>query len=419
MKFHLGHLLGFSAVILAISAAFFSVTGLGQLFLGASMAVIIMASALEVSKLIIATFLHRYWSDISKSLRIYLTMAVIVLVCITSGGIYGFLSSAYQQTATELGIHDNKIKLIDNKIGLIKNKVEDNNKLINSKLERYNNLVDLRKVQEVRLDSMINRRYFSNANRTRDEIDKASDEMVKLQANVDTLNVFNGRLNDSIAKFEVAKMELSVSSTIAGEVGSLKYIAELTGQPMDVIVNYLILLLIFVFDPLAICLVVATNWVFERKKLDNVRPEVPKKTYTDPTTGTIHFGEDFEEKAATIFKDKIEEPVEESDEEEMVVTDDYMDNEAGPDVHDIEPKVVDVNEIEVIEPEEVEPEPKERKKLSIEDIETVGPYSKSKRGFSTNIPEPKTSTERRIGTNKVLKDENKVVYKKKGDGENE
>lgn len=424
MKFHIGHLLGLSAVILAISAAFFSVTGLGQLFAGASIAVIIMASALEFSKIVIATFLHKYWSQMAKALRIYLTIGVVVLVLITSAGIYGFLSSAYQQTATELGMHDSKVGLIDSKIALVEKKVDDNTKLIDSKLERYNNLMTLRKVQEVRLDSMINRKYFSNANKTRDEIEIASNEMVVLQSNVDVINIQNSKLNDSIAKYELSKMEMIASSSIVGEVGPLKYLAELTDQPMDVIVNYFTLLLIFVFDPLAISLVVATNWVFDRKrdelKVKKVKPKT--KPVMDPITGEIDLKYDSTHIEQDVYLSTYGEP------EEEVVVDDYNDGEAGPDAHDI-----DINDVEVVEHEVVEApvveevieevkveepvieEPTTRKKLSIEDLETVGVYSKGSRGFSTKIPEPKISTERRIGTNKILKDENQMIYKKRND----
>ena len=83
MKLHLGHLLGFSAISLAGCAAFFSVFGLSQLFAGASLAVIIMASTLELSKLVIASYLHSYWNRISKAMKIYFTSGVIILVLIT------------------------------------------------------------------------------------------------------------------------------------------------------------------------------------------------------------------------------------------------------------------------------------------------------------------------------------------------
>ena len=93
-----------SALSVSVSAAFYSVSGLSKLFAGATFEVIIMASSLEISKLVIASLLYQYWGKINKLLRFYLTLATIILVLITSAGIYGFLSAAYQETATKSGI---------------------------------------------------------------------------------------------------------------------------------------------------------------------------------------------------------------------------------------------------------------------------------------------------------------------------
>ena len=115
MKFRFSILLAIAALSVAGCAAYFSVYGLSQLFAGASTAVIIMASTLEFSKLIAASFLHRYWNNITKSLKIYLTVGVVVLVTITSGGIYGFLSSAYQESKTKYNLENGEISLLENK----------------------------------------------------------------------------------------------------------------------------------------------------------------------------------------------------------------------------------------------------------------------------------------------------------------
>ena len=97
-------IIAFSALSVSASAAFYSVSGLSKLFAGASLAVIIMASSLEISKLVTASLLYQYWDKLNKLLRTYLTIATIVLVLITSMGIYGFLSAAYQETANKDGI---------------------------------------------------------------------------------------------------------------------------------------------------------------------------------------------------------------------------------------------------------------------------------------------------------------------------
>jgi len=91
-------LIALSALSVSASAAFYSVSGLSKLFAGASFEVIIMAGSLEVAKLVIASLLYQYWTDLNKILRTYLTIAAIILVLITSMGIYGFLSAAYQES---------------------------------------------------------------------------------------------------------------------------------------------------------------------------------------------------------------------------------------------------------------------------------------------------------------------------------
>ena len=102
-----------SALSVSVSAAFYSVSGLSKLFAGATFEVIVMASSLEVSKLVIASLLYQYWGKINKLLRFYLTLATIILVLITSAGIYGFLSAAYQETATKSGIVDKRVEVLE------------------------------------------------------------------------------------------------------------------------------------------------------------------------------------------------------------------------------------------------------------------------------------------------------------------
>jgi len=108
-------IIALSALSVSASAAFYSVTGLSKLFAGASTEVLIMAGSLEVSKLVIASLLYQYWDTINKVLRTYLAVACVVLILITSAGIYGFLSAAYQETAALAGSVDAQIALIETK----------------------------------------------------------------------------------------------------------------------------------------------------------------------------------------------------------------------------------------------------------------------------------------------------------------
>ena len=108
-------LVGFAALSVSGSAAFYSVFGLSQLFAGASTEVIIMAGALEFAKLVVASLLYQYWNVINKWLRAYLMSAVFILMVITSGGIYGFLSGAFQETNTQSQFLDKQVAIIDAK----------------------------------------------------------------------------------------------------------------------------------------------------------------------------------------------------------------------------------------------------------------------------------------------------------------
>ena len=108
-------LLGLSALFVALNAAFFSVSGLSKLFAGAAVSVIVMASSLELAKLITASYLYNYWEKINKSFRIYLSGAVLILILITSLGIYGFLTSAFQDTFNQFSIKEKQLAFLEQK----------------------------------------------------------------------------------------------------------------------------------------------------------------------------------------------------------------------------------------------------------------------------------------------------------------
>ena len=116
-------IIAFSALSVSASAAFYSVSGLSKLFAGAAFEVIIMAGSLEVAKLVIASLLYQYWTVLNKILRTYLVVAAIVLVLITSMGIYGFLSAAYQDTYRQLTIKENQTAFLDQKKQFYENDV--------------------------------------------------------------------------------------------------------------------------------------------------------------------------------------------------------------------------------------------------------------------------------------------------------
>lgn len=260
MGFRFSFLTGVSALLVAACAAYYSVFGLSHLFAGASVAVILMASCLEFSKIVAVSFLQRYWSRVGKGLRVYMTICVLVLVCITSAGIYGFLSNAYQQTSNKMVILDGKISILKNKADLFETKIKDNQNIIASKTKRIDLLNTIRLTQENRLT---NADHNSSRRSVRNDISNASLEISKLTADIDTITSINNSLSDSVNKYKTEMITSQAGSEVASDIGPIKYIAELTGLPMDKVVNIFILLLIFVFDPLAVALVIATNKILQ------------------------------------------------------------------------------------------------------------------------------------------------------------
>jgi hypothetical protein len=266
-----------SALSVSLSAAFYSVTGLSKLFAGASFEVLIMASSLEIAKLVIASLLYQYWNEINKLLRFYLTTAAIVLVAITSMGIYGFLSAAYQETAALAGSVDSQIELIETKRDNVKEQLE----VYNEEKSSINQAVaDLReglsnnKIQY--RDRETGEIITTTSSSTRKALEKQLDQAIERQTEINT-RVDN--LNQQLFDYETEIVEVSTSSEVGSELGPLKYISGLTGKPMDQIVNYLLLIIIFVFDPLAISLVIAANFMFslnsKNRKSDDFIDEKP------------------------------------------------------------------------------------------------------------------------------------------------
>ena len=145
-KGFLPFLVGFSALSVSGSAAFYSVFGLSKLFAGASTEVIIMAGSLEVAKLVTASLLYQYWDTINKVLKYYLTLAVVILILITSMGIYGFLSSAYQETFNELTYVENEKKFLNQKIEFYQQDVTRYEKELQQTLDNITSLSEARSV---------------------------------------------------------------------------------------------------------------------------------------------------------------------------------------------------------------------------------------------------------------------------------
>jgi hypothetical protein len=259
------HLAFFSAISLSLVAAIFSVIGLSKLFSGAYFEIIVFASFLEFGKIVAASFLQGYGHELAWFKKTYLFIAVIVIMIITSAGIYGFLSDAYQKTAHKYTNVQKQVEIIDKKEGLIKNQIQRYEDLIKSRSERENTLSTLRNTQETRIDNLLNNNKNTTARNTQKSINDANEEIKQINADISKYNADINILNDSINVYENQKLNLSNSNDVA-EIGPLKYISDLTGKPMDIVVNWLILMLIFVFDPLAIGLLISAQSVGNKAK---------------------------------------------------------------------------------------------------------------------------------------------------------
>ena len=284
---------------------------------------------------------------------------------ITSAGIYGFLSNAYQTTSNKLNIHEGKISVLNNKKIVFESKISENKKVIDTKTKRVEQLSNLRVNQENRLDASTTNR---NRNNVRGDINSANGEIQTLNKEIEVLVDKNSILSDSIGVYDIKILDLKASNNVAGEVGPLKYISELTGIEMARVVNYLILLLIFVFDPLAIALVLLTNKAFD---IEN-----------------------------QLEKELVMEPIIEEEEEEPEVI------EEEPAIEVPEP-IIDESIERILDTEPIVEKPK----IRLEDIKEI----KQGRGFSVDIPNSKANnTVERIGSNKVVKngDNNRFIYKR-------
>ena len=270
----LPYVVALSALAVSGSATFYSVFGLSQLFAGASLQVLIMGGSLEFAKLVTASVLYQYWSELSRIIKIYLISAVIVLMVITSGGIYGFLSAAYQETAT-------KSELLDSETAVIE-----------QRLIRYQEQNTELQVEKQQLNSAITEFRSSSSNPGQVQyVDRTTGQLItttsssarrSLETQLDqailereSLNQKLVAIQDSITNLDRSLIERKISISEQSELGPLKYLSELTGKPMNSVVNWFLMLIIFVFDPLAIALVIAANVAFESS-----RPKVTKINIT-------------------------------------------------------------------------------------------------------------------------------------------
>ena len=239
-----------SAISISVIAAGYSIVGLSTLFAGAVVPIIAMGSALEVGKLVAASWLYNNWRNklVPYTIKMYLTFAVVVLIFITSMGIFGFLSKAHLDQVQPTSSNNIKIELIDNQISQQNLIIERANKtltLLDKTLEKY---VDM------------------------EYVTRGLKERAKQKPERDALTLAINNASDKIAELSEKKGTLQLEQDkIEAEVGPIKYIAELiygdeAKDHFDKAVRWVIIVLIFVFDPLAVLLLIAANISLRTRK---------------------------------------------------------------------------------------------------------------------------------------------------------
>jgi len=258
---HFKFYVGLSALLIAGSAAFFSVFGLSKLFAGAALSVIIMAGSLEFGKIVAASFLYRYWNSINRLLKIYMTTGVVTLVLITSAGIFGYLSNAYQGATIQFEKQSTTLLYKEDRL----EQLEEDKVYLKDELEQSL--------------STLPENYITAKRKLREEYNPK----VLL-------------INDEILKIKQEIGDLKVSLVETGvDVGPAIYLARVFDTDIDTVVKFFIFILIFVFDPMAIALVIAYNkTLLEEKGNENKINQLYERYKSKPKVKKIEQKEEVE-----------------------------------------------------------------------------------------------------------------------------
>jgi hypothetical protein len=302
----LKYLVGFSALIIAGCAAFFSVTGLGVLFSGAATAVMVMAGSLEFAKLVAATYLKQKWDEITGFNKWYLTSAVAVLMLITSAGIFGYLSNAFQAQSLKLQTVDREILVYTTKIDQNTAQITQLNTQLGQLSSTQNTILDKGKVNSRLLRS----------------IDQKDRQTAQINKKIEVLQTENAKNNEKINEIKVSNLDLEK------EVGGFRFIAEAFGMELKNVVKFFIFLIVIVFDPLAVALIIAFNGLIGVKK--KTKEELLSEMTEDNQKMGLYevYGdkkEDIVENISEITEDIEEKP--QKEEENEVIVENIIENE--------------------------------------------------------------------------------------------
>ena len=250
----LKYLVGLSAIVVAGCAAYFSVTGLGVLFAGATISVMVMAGSLEFAKLVAATYLKQQWDNIKGFNKWYLATSVATLMLITSAGIFGYLSNAFQQQNLEL-------QKVERDIAVYQTQITKNDAEIARYTTQLNNQQNIRNSQESNLSKQIDNNRSTS--RVSQMIRSADKEIASVSKRIDELTIQNNVALDSINAIKNNNIELE------REVGGFRFVAEAFNVPLNDVVKFFILIIVLVFDPLAVALIIAFNGLIMKPKKED------------------------------------------------------------------------------------------------------------------------------------------------------
>jgi hypothetical protein len=282
-------ILNLSAFLLAGCAAFFSVKGIALLFSASFWSVGIMAGSLEIAKLVSASYLYRYWDSINKALRTYMLCATILLMGITSLGIFGFLSDAFQRNFSQYSLNVNKVQALKSQQTFVSSQVDFNKSKLKDLIElqkTYQGSLDSAVKQDVTVTKTSSGGLFSSGKTEKVTDNKLLDSKNKIiegsQQNINSLFNQIGIVSSELQNLEQQASKLAQdimvleSDNTKGEIGTFKFVAEAFGLKIENAVRLFIILIVIVFDPLAVALVIAYNSLLNKKDALEVEKPIEK-----------------------------------------------------------------------------------------------------------------------------------------------
>lgn len=241
-----------TALSLSLVAGFYSIVGLATIFAAAMIPVIIMGTVLEVGKLVTTVFLHQNWKELQWKLKTYLVIAVMSLMFITSMGIFGYLSKAHIEQSIQMGGNNEiQVSSLERQIANQDRIIKDAEQVVSQLDNQVQTLIDY------------------------DRIRGPSGSIAVRQSQAEEREILNTTINQAYGEIEALQEKLLPLKrerlSLEAEVGPLKYIAELVygdeaNDHFDEAVRWVIILIIFVFDPLAVSLLIAWSWMNEKEK---------------------------------------------------------------------------------------------------------------------------------------------------------